>query len=200
MMKKLYVCVAAAGVLSLVGYLASDTVSAWAQSGSRSYPGGSGARTYPGRGSRAVPAQPRRPQSFEAKFWNYLTGSQPAYRNWAPWPGTRADIYPGQSPHGAFLKMYVNRPVAGDPKNLPYGSIIVKENYGKDRTTLMAVTVMYRAKGYDPAHHDWYWIKYNPDGTVARKGNMPIAGRVSTCINCHSGAGGNDFSFSNDAK
>jgi len=191
MKKKLYVSVVAAGLLSLIGYLTSDAVSAWAQSGSR---------TYPGSGSRGAPVQPRRPQSFEAKFWNFLTGSQPAYRNWSPWPGTRADIYPGQSPHGAFLKMYVNRIAAGDPKNLPYGSIIVKENFGKDRTTLMAITVMYRAKGYDPAHHDWYWIKYQSDGTVAHKGDMPIAGRVSTCINCHSGAGGNDFSFANDPK
>jgi hypothetical protein len=138
------------------------------------------------------------PLTFEQKFWSYLNGTQPAYRNWAPYPGTSADAYPGQSPHGAFLKLYLNRVAAGNPKELPYGSIIVKENFGKDKTTLMAVTVMYRANGYDPEHHDWYWVKYNPDGTVATKGDKQLAGKVKGCIACHSGADGDDFSFAND--
>ena len=32
----------------------------------------------------------------------------------------------------------------------------------------MAVTVMYRTKGYNPEGGDWYWAKYNPDGTIAQ--------------------------------
>ncbi len=98
--------------------------------------------------------------------------------------------------------MYVNRIASGDPKALPHGSIIIKENYGKDQKTLMAITVMYRVKGYDAAHNDWYWVKYNADGTVARtpadKGSMPIAGKFKSCIDCHSSAGGDDYYFAND--
>ncbi|GAB4145745.1 MAG: hypothetical protein Tsb009_18040 [Planctomycetaceae bacterium] len=167
----------------LACYLAGDDNRANAQSGfSR------------GSGGRAVP------QTFEGRFWNYLQTVY--YRNWAPAPGQGADMYPGQSPHGAHLKMYLNRIAAANPKTLPHGSIIIKENYGKDKKTLMAVTVMYRTKGYDPAHNDWYWVKYNPDGTVARtppaKGNVPIAGRFKSCIECHSSAKGKDFVFVND--
>ncbi len=137
-------------------------------------------------------------QTFESKFWSYLLRSEPAYRNWAPWPGQGADYYPGQSPHGAFLKMYINRTAAADPVNLPHGSVIIKENYGEDQKTLMAVTVMYRSQGYDSQNGDWYWAKYNPDGTVAMKGDVRLAGRVQGCIDCHSGAQGNDFVFAND--
>ena len=85
---------------------------------------------------------------------------------------------------------------------MPIGSIIVKENYGEDKKTLMAITVMYRARGYDREHKDWFYIKYNPDGTVAKtpanKGSKPIYGRFSSCINCHEGAAGGDYLFAND--
>jgi hypothetical protein len=108
----------------------------------------------------------------------------------------------GDSPHGAFLKMYLNRTAAGNPKKLPNGSIVIKENYGPDQKQLMAVTVMYRAKGYNPKGGDWFWVKYNPNGTVARTppemGSMPIAGKAAGCINCHSGAVDDDFAFFND--
>jgi hypothetical protein len=63
---------------------------------------------------------------------------------------------------------------------------------------LMAVTVMYRAKGYDPEHNDWYYAKYNPNGTVAMKGDMKLVGKPKGCIACHAGADGNDFTFAND--
>jgi len=139
-------------------------------------------------------------QSFESKFWTYLQTVQ--YRNWAPAAGQGLDVYPGQAPHGAFLKMYLNRIAAADPKKLPHGSIIVKENFGKDKKTLMAITVMYRVKGYDPDNNDWYWVKYNADGTVARtpadKGSKPIAGRFKSCIDCHASAADGDYYYAND--
>ena len=66
----------------------------------------------------------------------------------------------------------------------------------------MAITVMYRTRGFDPQHNDWYWVKYNPDGTVARtpaaKGSKRISGKFKSCIDCHSGAKGDDFYFAND--
>jgi len=139
-------------------------------------------------------------QSFEQRFWAYLQNAQ--YKNWAPVPGKSGDFYPGQAPHGKFLKMYLNRTAAGNMKDLPHGSIIVKENYGPNKQKLMAVTVMYRVKDYDPDNNDWYWVKYMPNGTVAKappeKGSKPIAGKFPSCINCHSGANGNDLAFVND--
>lgn len=146
------------------------------------------------------PVQPLR-QTFEQRFWNYLTTQK--YRNWAPAPGTTGEAYEGSSPHGAYLKMYLNRKAAGNPKTLPNGSIIIKENYGPDGRTLMAITVMYRTPNYNPQAGDWYWVKYNADGTVAaappEKGSMPLAGRPAGCIKCHGdGADGGDFVFFND--
>ncbi len=176
------------------------------QSGSRSSSGArssSGSRSSSGNKTYGNP-QPAPKETFESKFWNYLLSGKPAYRNWAPFPGQPAGMYEGQSPHGAYLKMYVNRVAAGNPENPPSGSIIIKENYGKDKKTLMAVTVMYRKTGYDPDHHDWYWVKYQANGLVARtppeKGSKPISGRFKSCIDCHADAEGGDYLFANDKK
>ena len=139
------------------------------------------------------------PSSFEQKLWGYLLRAK--YRNWAPVPGKSDAMYEGQSPHGAFLKMYLNRKAAGNPSTLPNGSIIIKENFSPTKS-LAAITVMYRTKGYNPESGDWYWVKYNPDGSVANKttekGVMRLGGRVGGCIDCHSGADGGDFAFFND--
>ena len=138
--------------------------------------------------------------TFEEKFWTYLKSN--AYENWAPAPNSKGDFYVGSSPHGAFLKMYLNRVAIGNPAELPAGSIIVKENYHVDRSTLKAITVMYRSKAYNPANGDWYWIKFNPDGTVdstsVESGSKPMAGKVTSCIECHSDAEGDDYTFFND--
>ncbi len=159
------------------------TQNAEAQSGSRV------------QGGRVVAQRP-----FEARFWDYLQQSN--YKNWAPGPRQNGDFYEGESPHGAFLKMYLNRTAIANPNTLPHGSIVIKENYGPDKNTLMAITMMYRSKGYHPEHNDWYWVKYNPDGSVAKAppemGSMPLKGKVNGCINCHGGADGNDFTFIND--
>jgi len=87
-------------------------------------------------------------RSFEAKLWSYLQAQK--YKNWAPVPGQSDAAYPGQSPHGAFLNMYLNRTAAGNPNLLPDRSIIIKENLAEDAKTLGAITVMYRSKGYNP--------------------------------------------------
>ncbi|RMG32777.1 MAG: hypothetical protein D6725_16970 [Planctomycetota bacterium] len=150
------------------------------------------------RGSGSARRYAAQPASvpFERKFWDWLQSVH--YRNWAPVPGQTGEATAGQSPHGAFVKMYLNRTAAGHPNELPNGSIIVKENYGPDGKTLMAVTVMYRSRGFDPQHGDWYWVKYGADGTVAYKNAMKLAGRVKGCIECHQGADGGDWAFFND--
>jgi len=149
----------------------------------------SGARGGGGFGAQA------QPQSFEGRFWNWMRNAR--YRNWAPWPGQSGEFYPGQSPHGAFLKMYVNREVAANPDGPPAGSVVVKENYGENKE-LMAITVMYKVADYAPESGDWYWVKYNPDGSVAMKGDMRLAGKAKGCIQCHGNAEGDDYLFAND--
>jgi len=109
------------------------------------------------------------PPSDAGKLWSYITETNP-YLGWGFWPGY-AGIYPGKSPHGAFLKLYANTislKAARERKMMPYGAILVKENYGKDKKTLMAITPMYRIKGY------------NPDGGA---GSGPSTNPTARCLN-----------------
>jgi hypothetical protein len=124
-------------------------------------------------GEDMVPADP-------GKVWIHITECNP-YLGWGTWPGYPG-IYPGKSPHGAFLKLYANGlalKAAREGKPMPNGAIIVKENYGKDQKTLMAITPMYKLKGYNPEVGDWFWAKYKADGTVEK------SGKVKGCIDCH---------------
>ena len=130
------------------------------------------------------------PPADAEKLWSYITTSNP-YTGWGFWPG-HVGMYPGKSPHGAYLKVYANSvalKAAREGKPMPDGAIIVKENYGKDKTTLMALTPMYRIKGYNPDGGDWYWAKYGADG------NVQTAGKVEGCIQCHSVRKDNDWIF-----
>jgi len=152
-------------------------------------------------GSRSTGSISPQPKSFDQKLWDYISGSK--YTNWAPVPGKSADFAEGGSPHGAFVKMYLNRTAAGNPRELPNGSMVIKENYGPNKQQLMAITVMYRTKGYNPEAGDWYWVKYNTDGTVAKAppemNSLPLSGKPMGCIKCHGeGAVGGDFAFLND--
>lgn len=126
-------------------------------------------------------------------FWTHITETE-SYRDWEPWPG-HAGFMPGNSPHGAFLKLYVNEPAmmaleAGTP--LPSGAIVVKENYGPERA-LAAVTPMYRVANYNPEGGDWFWAKYGKNGDVE------ASGKVQSCIDCHSAAEGDDWHFTEAA-
>lgn len=126
------------------------------------------------------------------------------YRSWKSYPGLEG-WQDGMSPHGKFLKYYINDIAAGNPGSPADGYVIVKENYGaKDEAKFGAITVMKKIKGYDPDNADWFWVKYDPKGNVMKnpKG-MFLAGRVAKgksmgCIACHSNADGNDLLFIND--
>lgn len=103
---------------------------------------------------------------------------------WALFPG-KGKFYTGQEPHGMLLTTYVNKTaysgLKSGAKELPKGSILIKENYKPDKT-LAAITVMDKTgDGKD----DWYWVKYMPDGSVAKKGDMSLAGKPGGCIGCH---------------
>ena len=98
---------------------------------------------------------------------------------------------------------------------MPY-HVVIKDNFGGEGATLeavarspkeylAAVTIMVQRKlGYDPENNDWFWVKFNADGSIAKNdGGMMLAGRVAKgmpkgCIACHSSAEGEDYLFFND--
>lgn len=141
-----------------------------------------------------------------------------AMGDYSKWP-IKSRVTPGKTPHGAFIRMYYSM-VSVDGK--PY-HVIVKDNFmGKDaegnelnpraitrsgKKHLAAVTVMVqREAGYDSDNNDWFWVKYNPDGSIAQNDKkMSLAGRVAKgmdmgCIACHKGAKDNDYLFFNDGE
>ena len=142
--------------------------------------------------------------AFAKDLWRAMED----YRDWK----MQSDIYPGTSPHGAFLRVSYNLVhVDGKPYHL-----IVKENFGGQDATRRKVVanpddyrgpvtiMLQREAGYDPAHGDWFWVKYEPDGDIAEndKGRA-LAGRVAKgaqkgCIACHGNAAGGDYVFNND--
>lgn len=128
------------------------------------------------------------PETTADAVWAYLT--EVDYQNtFALWPD-KGEQYTGQEPHGALLTTYVNDVAAGalasNAGELPYGAIIVKENFMPDGTHA-ASTVMYKAEGFDPDNNDWWWLKRLADGTVE------ASGQATGCINCHGGQRPNDF-------
>ncbi len=124
--------------------------------------------------------------------------------------GAKADTpYKGQAPHGAVLETIHSEATVGGHK----GMVVVKRNYGGEGVSidavkkdaakyLKAVTVMFKRKaGYDPDNANWFWAKYNADGSLAKnpKG-MQLAGRVMKgadkgCIACHSAVKDKDYLF-----
>ena len=132
-------------------------------------------------------------------LWDWLKRTD--YTKWKSPDGNVPEFQEGQSPHGAFIKNYLSKRAAENLKDLPHGSVIVKENYSPDKK-LMAITIMHRSRGFDPKHGDWYYAKHMPNGKIAttppEMKSMPIAGKFNMCIQCHAGADGNDFAFVND--
>lgn len=143
---------------------------------------------------------------FAKATWTAIKG----YENWI----IKSDFYPGNSPHGKFLRTYFSL-VNIDGKSY---HVVIKDNYGGEGATLetvnkspdkylAAVTVMVqREEGYDPEDNNWFWAKYKPDGSLDKnEKGMELAGRVAKgmnagCIACHSAAQGKDFFFTNDKK
>jgi hypothetical protein len=120
------------------------------------------------------------PAADAGALWEYVTKTSP-YTGWKFWPG-KEGMYKGTHPHGANLKLYANDAAleaAKAGKVMPPGAIVLKENYGKDAATLMAVTPMYKVEGYNAEGADWFWAKYGADGKVMK------AGKVEGCIKCH---------------
>ncbi len=118
--------------------------------------------------------------------------------------------YDGTEPHGVVLtNLEGDVTVEGHT-----GIAIAKSNY-MDTTieevwnapdqNVDSITVMFkREAGYDPDNRDWFWAKYNPDGSLqTNPQGQPLAGRVAKgaeegCIACHQTAEGGDYVFNHD--
>lgn len=138
-----------------------------------------------GKGMKA-----KMPPADAEACWMYMTKMSP-YHGWGYWPG-HAGIKEGKSPHGKFVRVTAN-PVAlmaarKGMKEMPDGALIMKENFDADRK-LVALTPMYKVKGYNPEGGDWFWMKLAPDGTVE------ASGKLKGCVGCHAKVKKNDWIF-----
>ena len=135
------------------------------------------------------------PQASGQQVWEYIA-TWNKYTTWPLWPG-KGKLFEGTEPHGALLTVYVSQDALGVIKDkkgfFGEGAFVIKENYKPDKT-LAAITVMYKKKGYNPEAGDWFWAKYNADGSVDKEG------KVGGCINCHKQAEGNDWVFTGEIK
>jgi hypothetical protein len=128
------------------------------------------------------------------KLNEYIVKYNP-YRAWDLWP-KKGKLYKGTEPHGALLTTFVNDTALHSirkKKGMADGSIIVKENYTADKK-FVALSVMYKIKGYNPEGGDWFWAKYDPDGKVA------ASGKVKGCIDCHAKQKENEYIFTGVVK
>lgn len=132
------------------------------------------------------------PKADPKALWEYITKISP-YKNYKPWPD-HVGMQPGRAPHGPFHKVFVNDIALSSAKPpVKYGSIIVKENYNKEKQ-LKIITVMYKVKGYNPKDGDWFWAKYSLDGKA-----KPY-GKPKGCIGCHGTRASNDFILLHEFK
>ncbi|MBI4698836.1 MAG: cytochrome P460 family protein [Nitrospirae bacterium] len=112
------------------------------------------------------------------------------YHKWDKWPG-KGEMYKGREPHGSLLTTFVNKNALDSikkVKGMADEAMIVKENYDQNKA-LMAITVMYKVKGYNPEGGDWFYAKYDPEF------NILAEGKVKECMDCHGTVKDNDYLF-----
>lgn len=128
------------------------------------------------------------PKADAADIWKYIHQNSP-YWNWKT-IDDKSKMYESCKPHGPYLTTYVNdkayEAIKNNAKELPYGSIIVKENYNAKKQLKM-LGIKYKVKDFNPKDNDWYWIKVKPDSDVQ------ASGVVQGCIKCHSTAKESDY-------
>lgn len=94
--------------------------------------------------------------------------------------------------HGAFVTVYVSdvglAAINAGATEMPYGTIVVKDGFNENKE-LTNTVVMYKVKGFDPEHNDWFWASYTTTGDVTNEG------RLSPCYNCHNRAAQSDYLF-----
>jgi len=113
------------------------------------------------------------------------------YKDWDAFPDFDG-WQDGFTVHGRVVRYYMNDIANDNITTLPHGSVIIKEGYTRSHD-LKGITFMQRIEGYDPENGDWYW------GMMNEQGEVTSGGRMQSCIDCHAGADGGDYSFANDS-
>jgi len=154
---------------------------------------------------------------YAEKIWNIMKVERLVGKNEVK----LEPFFGGAPPHGMILEL-VYRDIFVNNHD---GFIVVKKNYdGVDATVesvtrnrskyLSSITIMYqRESGYDKENQNWFWAKYNPDGSLYQKeieGKITqMAGRIwkgktidqnRGCLYCHRSAGGGDYIFYPEIK
>jgi hypothetical protein len=143
---------------------------------------------------------------YARKLWSALEEANLAGEN-----AVEDKPYIGEHPHGAVLET-----IHGSVTVEGYeGEVVTKRSYSGEGVSVEVViadrkkyindvTVMFkRESGYDKENKDWFWAKYNPDGSLDSTPNgVKLAGRVAKgkkkgCIACHRKAPGDDFLYIN---
>lgn len=116
---------------------------------------------------------------FAEELWSALQGysAWDVPEGWSETPTESADHV------GLFVVRYDNATLAlwDGGGEAPGGSIALKEEFDADGV-LLGFTAMQKRPGYDPDHGDWFWAKYDVDGTVR------TSGQVAMCFTCHADA------------
>ena len=149
---------------------------------------------------RSITARDGMPGANGADLLAYILTTNP-YTAWGTWAADRWTDFGGYlasgAPHGATVRIFVNDlaleavKAAGFDGMLPYGSIIVKENYMGTPDApgdLAALTVMYKIEGFNADAGDWFWLKAPGDGSA-----VDAEGAVAGCIGCHAQDGNADY-------
>jgi hypothetical protein len=137
---------------------------------------------------------------YHEQLWEWL--QQHNYKHWADGPDSDGGFRTAESPHGEYVKVYVNRAALNRSEDMPDGAVLVLENYSK-RKKLISINVMQKSDGFDEKNGDWFYATYLPDGAVAKalsakRGEIAFAGRVASCIECHAKAWDDDYAYFND--
>jgi len=144
--------------------------------------------------------------SFAADLWKAMQLARVVGED-----ATKSEPYFGVHPHGAILESSIDTITVNGTES----TVVTKRSYrggdvsieavASDRAAFLEdITVMFkREEGYDTANQDWFWVKYNADGSLASTPNgVRLAGRIAKgkpkgCIACHRKAEGDDYLFIN---
>lgn len=93
------------------------------------------------------------------------------------------------SPHGPYAEIHGNSIAAANfGATHDDGAVLTKDIFeDADGTMARNVFAMQKIDGYDPDNGDWFWVRYDLDGSAV------AAGAVGGCYGCHED--GTDHSF-----
>ncbi|MEM5788658.1 MAG: cytochrome P460 family protein [Syntrophobacteraceae bacterium] len=143
-----------------------------------------------------------KPAPEAESLWAHITRTD-VYTDWKPFPAKGKDgLYftiergrtPAKNPHGAYMRLFINEIAFKSAQQnktgtMPNGAILVLENYGRDKKTLLSISAMHKVEGFAPKQGDWFWATFGPDGKVVEEGS------VQSCIDCHGAKKNTDWRF-----